>query len=210
MSMFDTSGQVQRSVPDLVFSAQAGDERAWVEIVERFEPLVGAIARKYHLARADVDEVKQSVWLKLFSNIDDLRRPEALPGWIATTTAHACVDVIKHYSRCVPVDTLVWEGPHAKMAWVSVGEGEHQPADVDVERDEVRRIVRRGLAELTPAQRQLLLHVVAEPPLSYAQIGSQLQIPVGSIGPTRARCLQKLRNTDALREMENSAARRVA
>jgi RNA polymerase sigma factor (sigma-70 family) len=209
--MLDTdSDRTQRSVPDLVAAARAGDERAWTQIIERYGPLVGGIAHNYRLSAADVEDVKQSVWLKLVANIDRLRKAEALPGWLATTTANACLAVIKGSRRYVAVDPSSWEGLHTRMGWGADGEGDHQPADVNLERDEVRRLVRQGLGELSPAQQDLLLHVVADPPLSYAEIGDVLQMPVGSIGPTRARCLQKLRNTEAVREMEHSAARWAA
>jgi RNA polymerase sigma factor (sigma-70 family) len=208
--MLDNGDYAKSSVGDLVVAASAGDERAWAEVVRRFDPLIEAIARKYKLAPADVDDVKQSVWMKLVTNIDKLRLPQALPGWIATTTARICLAVLKGSRGSVAVDPTAWEGLHERMCWARSGEGDHLPADTDMECEEVRRIVRRGLAELAPPERQLLVLLVADPRLSYVQIARRMQMPVGSIGPTRTRCLRKLQYTDALREMEDDAGRRAA
>ncbi len=208
--MLDNGDYIDLSVQDLVVAASAGGETAWAEVVKRFDPLIEAIAHKYKVPPADVDDVKQTVWMKLLTNIDKLRLPQALPGWIATTTARICLAVTKRSRGSVAVAPTAWEGLHERMSWARSGEGDHLPADTDMECGEVRRIVRRGLAELRPNERQLLLLLVADPRLTYVQIASRMQMPVGSIGPTRTRCLRKLHYTDAFRELEDDAGRRAA
>lgn len=208
--MLDSRGYADLSVRDLVLAASAGDETAWAEVVQRFGPFIEAVARKYHLAPADVEDVKQAVWVKLVTSIHRLRLPQALPGWIATTTTRMCIDVIKSSRICVAVDLTGWERLHEQASCLQSGDGGQQSADADIERKEIRRMVRRGLAELTASERQLLLLLVADPRLTYVQIASRMQMPVGSIGPTRSRCLRKLQYTHAFREMEEDLGRRAA
>lgn len=193
----DQSGRDSRRthdcpVADLVARAKLGHNDAWTAIHERYGALVRSIARRYRLSGADTDDVSQAVWMKLFQNIGKLRSPEALPGWIATTASNECKREAVRLSRVTLVDTT--ENPAA----FSRDESD-DAIDSDVLRAEAQQAVQRGLAELTPRQRELLLLVVAEPPLSYAEISRRLGMPVGSIGPTRARCLEKLRATAALR-----------
>ena len=187
---------------ELVGAARDGDESAWTRIVERYQPLVTAITRRHRLSAADGDDVSQNVWLSLVDHIADLREPRALCGWISTTTARACLEVIKIRNRSVVVDPLAPTGldrPGGGSMW-----------DVDAElielddallRTERRKAVRQGLAQLTSTQRELLLLLVADPPLPYEQIGAQLNMPVGSIGPTRARVLKKLGDTSAIQSL---------
>ena len=180
-------------VADLVARAVQGHDDAWTAIHDRYGTLVRSIARRYRLSGADTDDVSQAVWLKLFQNIGNLRSPEALPGWIATTTSNECKREVTRLSKVTLVDTT------EDLGWFSRDGSDTENVDTDVLRDEVRRAVHRGLAELTPRQRDLLLLVVADPPLTYAEIGRRMGMPVGSIGPTRARCLDKLRESAALR-----------
>ena len=194
----DQSGRDSRRthdcpVADLVARAKLGHNDAWAAIHDRYGTLVRSIARRYRLSGADTDDVSQAVWLKLFQNIGKLRSPEALPGWIATTTSNECKREAARLSRVTMVDTT--ENPAA----FTRDDGDADAIDTDVLRAEAQEAVQRGLAELTPRQRELLLLVVAEPPLSYTEISRRLGMPVGSIGPTRARCLEKLRATAALR-----------
>ena len=77
-------------VTDMVTRASNGDNQAWDEIVERYAPLIWSICRRYRLGDADAEDVGQVVWLHLVDQLDDLRDPAALPGWIATTTRRQC------------------------------------------------------------------------------------------------------------------------
>ncbi len=87
------------AVISLVTRARDGDQAAWNEIVDRYAPLVWGICRRYQLNRSDTDDVAQTVWLLLVEQLDRLRQPAALPGWIATTTARECLRVLRTASR---------------------------------------------------------------------------------------------------------------
>jgi RNA polymerase sigma factor (sigma-70 family) len=174
---------------DLVSSAREGDQDAWNAIVERYLPLVCGLARRYRLSEADGDDVCQTVWLRLVERLDTLREPAALPGWIATTTRNECLRVIAARKRMTPVDPV----ESATLAGVT-----DDIAGDDLVAAEARQALREGLAELPADRQRLLLILLADPPIPYADISAQLGIPVGSIGPTRARALEQLRNTRAL------------
>jgi RNA polymerase sigma factor (sigma-70 family) len=175
------------AVVDLVTRAAAGDQRAWDDIVERYAALVWSICRRYQLDREDVDDVSQSVWLLLIEKIDGLREPAALPGWVATTTQRECLRVLRVSRRTAheelpPPDQLPL-GPEAAMAEHEILVAERNAA------------LRAAFAELPRACRELLSMLTRDPPCTYAEISRVLDIPVGSIGPTRARCLARLRRS---------------
>ena len=89
---------------DLLVAARVGDQNAWDTIVERFMPLVLSIARRFRLPEKDVEDVSQTVWLRLAENLNAIREPRALPGWISTTTRREALAVIKTARRSSSVD----------------------------------------------------------------------------------------------------------
>jgi RNA polymerase sigma factor (sigma-70 family) len=178
------------SLQALVTSAREGDQGAWNAIVERFLPLVCALVRRHRLSEADGDDVCQTVWLRLVEHLDDLREPAALPGWISTTTRNECLRLLAARKRMTPVDPMDSRSLEGVTEDVS---------GVDIVALEERQALRDGLAELPSGRRDLLLLLLVDPPIPYADIGERLGIPVGSIGPTRARALDQLRNTRAVR-----------
>jgi len=129
------------------------------------------------------------VWLRLVEHLADLREPRALPGWLATTARHEGLRIIKRRARDVPADL---GGTTFEVA------EEHDPGAALVE-DLRSQALREALLELPEKRRELLLLLLAEPPLSYDEISARLGIPRGSIGPTRARALEQLRESRALR-----------
>ena len=173
----------------LVASAREGDQGAWNAIVERFLPLVCALVRRHRLNDADGDDVCQTVWLRLVEHLDALREPDALPGWISTTTRNECLRLLAARKRMTPVDP---------MDSGSLGGVAEDVSGVDLVAIEERHALREALAELPAGRRELLLMLLADPPIPYVEISERLGIPVGSIGPTRARALDQLRNTRAL------------
>ena len=180
----------EHAVTTMVEAARAGDTAAWNGLVDRYVPLVRAVAGRYQLSADEVADVSQTVWLRLVEHLDRIREPRALPGWIVTTTRNEAFRVIKARNRNQYMDPLSdWEPP---------GEDTTE-LDEQLLQDERRQALRDGLDELAPHQRNFLLLLLADPPLSYDEISQELGIPRGSIGPTRARYLEQLRRTAALR-----------
>lgn len=175
----------------LVPAAREGDQHAWDAIVDRFLPLVAAIVRGHRLSEADGDDVSQTVWLRLVEHLGDLRDPAALPGWIRTTARNECLRLLGARGRVRPVD------PQDDAA-VGLDAVVEDVADAELVAAERRQVLREALAELPEGRRALLLLLVEVPPVAYEEISRRLGIPVGSIGPTRARALDQLRRTRAL------------
>jgi RNA polymerase sigma factor (sigma-70 family) len=174
----------------LVSQARNGDKRAWDALVERYSPLIWSICRRYRLSGADADDVGQSVWLRLVDHLGNLRDPAALPGWLATTTRRECGRVLRttrgpNAVGYVPDDRVL---PDERAA----------TADEELLEAERHAALREAFATLPPSGQQLIAMLTADPPVAYAEISSRLGIPVGSIGPTRRRCLEKLRRHPAI------------
>jgi len=167
----------------MVERAKNGDKAAWDEIVERFSTLVWSVCHKYRLSESDAEDVGGVVWLRLIENLAGLREPAALPGWLATTTSRACIEVYRRNKRQVPRDTMDATVPDGAPAT------EHR-----LLLEEQQDALRAAFAKLSQRCRQLLQMLFAEPPVAYAEVSSSMNIPVGAIGPTRRRCLAKLRS----------------
>jgi RNA polymerase sigma factor (sigma-70 family) len=181
---------VEWDLPALVRASADHDEGAWNELVRRFAGLVAFVIRRHRLSGADAQDVSQLVWLHLVEHLGEIREPAALAGWLATTTRRECVRHLRANDRTVAVDPLVLTT--ADPAGVP-------EADDLLLAAELRQALRDGLAELAPRQRELLLMLTADPPYPYAEISRRLDIPIGSIGPTRRRLLDRLRDTGAVR-----------
>jgi RNA polymerase sigma factor (sigma-70 family) len=178
---------------DLVLAAKKGDGSAWNALVSRYSPLVDSVTRRYRLSGSDAEDVGQVVWLRLFENLPRLRETRALPGWIKTTAKNEALRVLASSSRAEPVDPSVLVTLDLRAA------DQGMAVDNDLLRVERDRAIWDGLAELAPRQRNLLILLHTEPRASYQEISKTFGMPPGSIGPTRARCLNKLRNTRAVR-----------
>ena len=172
-----------QSVVALVAKAAGSDQDAWDELVERYAPMVWSICSRYRLSRPDIEDVGQSVWLRLVEQIGNLREPAALPGWLSTTTQRECLRVLRRRDRLVPLPEELPPGTDDAMIEQEIMEAERNAA------------LRAALAELPPHCRQLLSMLISDPPHPYAQISTLLQIRIGSIGPQRARCLERLRRS---------------
>ena len=183
-------------VIDLVTRARNGDKQAWDELVERYAPLIWSICRKHRLGRADADDVGQSVWLRLVDQMDRVRDPAALPGWLATTTRRECLRVLR-----------ATQGPYATMYpldFESMPDRKTQMADQELLAAERHAALREAFTQLPPNGQQLIALLIADPPVPYADISAQLGIPVGSIGPTRSRYLDKMRRHPAITALMNA------
>jgi RNA polymerase sigma factor (sigma-70 family) len=165
----------------LLESAAVGDEAAWRELVTRFHRLVWATARGCGVTEADAGDVAQTTWLRLAEQLGRITDPEALPGWLVTTTRREAVRVAKQSRRPLPTALL-------------------GSLDLDAEHDALERLItverrqelRSAFRRLGERCRVLLAMLSADAPLTYEDISRSLSMPVGSIGPTRRRCLTKL------------------
>ena len=185
------------AVIDLVARARDGDQHAWNEIVDRYAPLVWFICKRYQLSRADVDDVGQTVWLLLVEQLGNLRQPAALPGWLATTTQRECLRVLRAARKY----------DHSELP-EAVQASRDQPAEIieqEIMDAELGAALRAAFAELPERCRRLLSMLISDPPVPYAQISAALSISIGSIGPQRARCLNRLRRFPALAAIGDTA-----
>lgn len=175
-----------RSDPgDLVVRARNGDKQAWDALVERYAPLIWSICRKHRLTGADAEDVGQCVWLHLVHQLDRVRDPSALPGWLATTTRRECGRVLREA-----------RGPRAAGYTVdadAIPDEQAAMADQDLLVAERNAALREAFAHLPSDGQRLIALLAADPPVPYTEISARLGIPVGSIGPNRARCLAKMR-----------------
>jgi RNA polymerase sigma factor (sigma-70 family) len=175
---------VDNPVADLVSAARGGDRQAWDALVERYAPLVWSICRRYRLSHADAEDVGQSIWLRLVDQLDQIREPAALPGWLSTTTRRECQRVQSH--------TLTYTLDAGDIR------DERASAEQELLAAERQAALREAVTQLPPDGQQLIALLVADPPVPYAEISARLGIPVGSIGPTRGRCLDRMRQHPAI------------
>jgi RNA polymerase sigma factor (sigma-70 family) len=183
-------------VTDLVTRAKDGDPQAWNALVERYARLVWSTCRKYRLDGADAEDVAQTVWLRLVDRLDGIRDPAAIAGWMATTTRRECFRMLRAARR----PRAAWPVPDVDAVpdeWARTAEQELLAA-------ERHAALREALAHLTSRDQQLLTLLTADPAVPYAEISARLGIPVGSIGPTRSRCLDKLRRYPAIAALINA------
>ena len=182
------------AITPLVERAAAGDQHAFNDLVERFAPLVWRIARSYRLSAADAGDVSQTTWLRLVEALERIREPERLGAWLVTTAKREALAAIRRRDRLVPDADLSAVEPEAPGRVPAVA-----PTGTDVlEKDETRVAVLEAWATLPERCRGLLSLLLADPPVPYEQIGASLGMPIGSIGPTRQRCLGRLRGHEAL------------
>jgi RNA polymerase sigma factor (sigma-70 family) len=179
----------ESEVATLVQASAKGDETAWNALVRRYAPLVLAVIRSHQLAAADVQDVSQTVWLRLVEHLADLRAPEALPGWLVTTTQRECRRYQRRAQQTLPID------PHSDGI---VQQATTVDPSLDILRAELRQALRDGLAELSAPQQRLLRLRAADPPKSYQEISELIGMPIGSIGPSLRRSLDRLRRTKAV------------
>jgi RNA polymerase sigma factor (sigma-70 family) len=182
----------------LVARASQGEQSAWDEIVERFAPLVWSICRRFRLSEVDAHDVGQNVWLRLVEYLPSLREPAALPGWLATTTRR----------ECIRVQRVSWQNDKqlAQEEFDLPADEETTQVDRWLIAHERDSALRTAFAELGERCQRLLALLMRDPPPPYASISADLSIPVGSIGPSRARCLDQLRGSPAVAQLVDGPA----
>ena len=183
-------------VTDLVIRASGGDRQAWDALVERYAPLIWSICLQYQLPDAHAQNIGQAVWLHLVEHLDSLRGPAAVPGWLATTTRRECHRVLRA-TRTLPAD-----GREPQ----NVADDQTAPSQHELLAAERDAALREAFARLPPAGQRLLAMLISDPPVPYAEISAKLGIPVGSIGPSRRRYLDRLRRDPAIARLSGAQA----
>lgn len=176
---FQRQGTGVRENAEIIQDCLSGSQAAWDQLVERFGRLVYSIPRRYGLSAADADDVFQSVFAHLFRNLGTLRDAARLSSWLITTAHRECWRVGKGSDKYSHLDTVIQD--------VS------EPSAHDAERWEQQQLVRDGVKELGGRCEELLFALFLDPAEpDYEAVSAKLNIPIGSIGPTRARCFEKL------------------
>jgi RNA polymerase sigma factor (sigma-70 family) len=174
----------------LVRAARESDDAAWRELVGRFDPPLRRVARSYGLTSADVDDVLQTTWIRLFRHIGRIREPAAIGAWLTTTVRRESMQLLQRQVREVLVDDPVLgdspqpDGPEAAVLAA-----------------ELRTTLVRAFADLPRRHERLMLLLVSEDAPDYYRVSAVLGMPRGSIGPTRARCLARLQQSTELRRL---------
>lgn len=162
--------------------AANGEGAAWNALVDRFSHMVWLVARGFRLNDASARDVSQTVWLRLIENIDSIKDPERLPGWLATTTRREALRVLKARERDIPTEFEY-----------DVEDTTNPSLDEMLIDDEETRFVVRAFNTLDETCQQLLRLMTVVPALDYEEMSEITGRPIGSLGPTRARCLEKLK-----------------
>lgn len=173
----------------LLRAAAGGDEAAFEQIVDMHARLVWSVVRSFRLSHGDAEDAVQGVWLALVENLGRIRDPDRLPGWIATTARRECLRLIRRSARIDPGDG---ESIVERLA-AMLPDPEHR-----LVAGERASAVAEAVSSLDDRCRQLLALLGTEPPIRYAGIADMLGIPIGSLGPTRQRCLDRVRHHPAI------------
>lgn len=174
----------------LVASATAGDTTAWTVLVTRFSPLVWAVVRGHGLRNADAEEVFQTTWLQFAEHLSRIKEPSRVSAWLATTARHEAIRVRRLQARV----TLTTDFDRLDRAGPDTPEQAVLDTEDLAEQAQQVRAVWAAFGLLSARCQQLLRLLTATPPVSYTDIGTMMGMAIGSIGPTRARCLQRLRD----------------
>jgi RNA polymerase sigma factor (sigma-70 family) len=171
-------------VASLVRHATEGDRHAWERLVDQFARLIWSITVEFKLTESDASDVAQTTWLRLLQNINRIEHPDRVGSWLAATARNECLRSLAARKRVVlGHDDAEFDGAVA-----------HGPEiDERLLADERAQVVRDALSRLPRRWQRLLEMLMADPPVPYADISDELGLPVGSIGPTRGRCLARLR-----------------
>jgi RNA polymerase sigma factor (sigma-70 family) len=158
-----------------------GDGSASRRLIEKYERLVRSVASSFRLQAMDVQDVAQTTWLRLIQHGHTIRDPERLAGWLAVTATRESLAVLRRASR------------HSALP----AEEEQPDSMVDVqgsaEDHDIARLMWAAVAELPPRQHSLVLALFRDEIQSYGDVAEKCAMPIGSIGPTRARALSRLR-----------------
>lgn len=178
----NSSGLPNPSTADLLAAALQGEQGAWDGLVERYGRLVWAVARGFDLSVADASDLSQTVWLRLVEHLDSVKEPERLGSWLATTTRREGIRLLRRRNLEIPEE-------HQEEQSDQSTDGPEEKAMVADEHAQLRA----ALDRLPDRCRKLLRVIAASDAANNGEVAAALDMPVGSVGPTRARCLERLR-----------------
>ncbi|MEY9864466.1 RNA polymerase sigma factor (sigma-70 family) [Catenulispora sp. GAS73] len=179
---------MDRSPALLLKAASDGDPEAWHQIVDDYSRLVWSVARGFRLTVTDAADVSQTTWLRLVENLDRIQNPDQLAGWLATTARREALRLIRKAQREVPDS----EEAEENVSFFGDSEDDGDPeAALVAEQD--RSDLWQAFSTLSERCRNLLRVVAVTPLESYTAVAEALGMRVGSIGPTRSRCLEHLK-----------------
>ena len=188
------SAEVASASPtELVALALAGERVAWEAIVDRYQRVAWKVVGTFDLAAEDRNDVFAATFFRLFERLGTIREPDKLPGWIATTTRNEALTLLRARNRERPAN------PTDEAA-------DNPPSDEGLLENELSEALRLAFAHLGEECREFLGLLTADPPLSYDDIAELTGRPRGSIGPTRQRCLDRLRHSAELRPFFDDGA----
>jgi RNA polymerase sigma factor (sigma-70 family) len=167
---------------EVMLAARSGDPGAWEELTLRFSSMIMGVARSCRLCDADVGEVHQTTWLRLVENIARIEHPERVGSWLATTAKRESLRLIRKQSR-ISFD---------RDSLAALADEKAPTLDAGPLADERAVVVRAAFSQLSPRCQRLLGLLSGDDPPSYKEISEMLDMPIGSIGPTRGRCLERL------------------
>jgi len=180
---------------ELVQAAATGESRAWDELVRRFGRLVWSVTRAQGLSEADGADVYQVVWLQLVDHLGQIRDPERLGSWLATTARYECFRTLRRRGRMTPAGTFEADdvARHGNTSMWAPDAAPDEDRIEAIDRSGRSRPLAAIVATLPQHHQALLGLLMADPAPSYKEIAGALDMPVGSIGPTRQRILATLR-----------------
>lgn len=188
-----TPQQISTELATLVSAARSGDSLAWTRLVERFDRMLRSVARSYRLSPQDVDDAVQATWVKLYEHIDRVRDTEAVGGWLATTVRRESLRLLQRHVR-----------EHLTADPELAAELRGESPETQLLESECRIVLTRALSTLPERQRRLMTLFACDSGANYEQIGAALEMPIGSIGPIRARSLARLQRHPELREFASA------
>jgi RNA polymerase sigma factor (sigma-70 family) len=167
---------------ELLALARQGDGDAWAEVVGRYRGLVSSVVRAYRLQDADARDAEQRTWLRLVEHLGSLRDPDRLGGWLATTASRECLRILREGQTLVGLEMDAVPATEPGV--------EEQVVDADTAA-RLWQIV----ATLPPRGRTIMRALFADEPRPYAEVARATGIPIGSLGPSRARLIDRVRRS---------------
>jgi RNA polymerase sigma factor (sigma-70 family) len=181
------------SLTELVTLARDGDQEAWRQLVARIKNVIWKTVNGFRFGRGDAEDAFAATLFRLAEHIDGIREPERLAGWVATTARNESLAILRRNRRALALDPTD-----------AVTSGDHESRLVD---DELKQAIHQSFQLLSEACQQLLRLLTTDPPIPYDEIATVLDMPMGSIGPNRQRCLERLRSARPLRSFTTETNR---